>query len=527
VVDATKSDAIQVIVSHTVARSIAAGIGAMFDTTPTPTDIQLTAVAVATPPLPPLAQLTIQTTLATIDSSRGALLNALWGGLLGGTLNISLVGWDGLTNANINLLSYLNQLALDVGVKAGDYTSLLGTDISVSQLLTTAVKVLPQSNPAVQAAINNLLAVSTIAAGTKIKLQDLMTLQTGLPSAALDTNLNLFQLVEAFVQVANTQSAAFATIPANVLGLAGVTVKVKVIEPPQLSALGNPILAKANPTGPDQIYVRTAQIRALISVDLGGLNTALSQVNGFLSTVMAALNLLGLNIDVKLLPNGANLDVSLEAASANSRVTDFSCASDDTKTLTATTNTAAVKIKVGQITNASAWTSSSTDLTVKELPILDLGTTSCSIFSGCQARVPYGAGGLGLLIGGTGPTDGSVLGATETYVFPRPAEIRTAPDPFHPFSNSNLVGSLQNTLGSIHLTSHPPVSNSLIGSLLGLLTTALSSVLDLLGGLIGGILSPILDPLLNQVFVSLGINLATVDVGANLSCHPAQAVLVI
>lgn len=526
-VDATKSDAIQVTVSHSIPRSIAAGIGAMFDSNPVPADVQLTAVAVATPPLPPLAQLTIKSTLATIDSTKGNLLNAIWGGLLGGTLNISLAGWDGLTNANINLLKYLNQLALDVGVKAGDYTSLLGTNISVTQLLNTSTKVLAQNSPAVQTAINSLLSVNAIASGTKIKLQDLLTVQTGLPAAALDTNLNLFQLVEAFVQVANTQSAAFATIPANLLGLAGVTIKLKVIEPPQLSAVGNPALAKANPTGPNQIYVRTAQIRTLISVELGAVNATLSLVNGLLSPVIGLLNLLGLNVDLKLLPNGANLDVSLEAASASSRVTDFTCASDDTKSLTASTTTAAVKVKVGQITNSSAWTSSSTELVVQELPILDLGTTSCSIFSGCQPRVPYGAGGLGLLIGGTGPTDGAVLGATQTYVFPKPAEIKMAPDPYHAFSSNNLVGSLQNTLGSIHLTNHPPASTSLIGALLGTLTTALSGVLNLLGGVIGGLLSPILDPLLNQVLVSLGINLATVDVGANLSCHPGQAQLVI
>jgi uncharacterized membrane protein len=526
-VDATKADAIQVTVSHSVARSIAAGIGAMFETNPTPTEAQLTAVAVATPPLPPLAQLTIKSTLATIDSNKGNLLNAIWGGLLGGTLNISLAGWNGLTNANINLLSYLDQLAVDVGVKAGDYTSLLGTDISVTQLLNTSTKVLAQSSPTVQAAINSLLSVNAIASGTKIKLKDLLTLQTGLPAAALDTQLNLFQLVEAFVQVANSQSAAFATIPGNVLGLVGVTIKLKVIEPPQLSALGNPALAKANPTGPNQIYVRTAQVRTLISVDLGAVNATLSLVNGLLSTVIGLLNALGLNVDVKLLPNGANLDVSLEAASASSRVTDFTCASDDTKTLTASTTTAAVKVKVGQITNSSDWTSASTDLVVQELPILDLGITSCKPFGGCQPRVPYGAGGLGLLIGGTGPTDGAVLGATQAYVFPKPAAIEMAPDPYHSFTSNNLVGSLKNTLGSIHLINHPPASASLIGLLLGILTGALSSVLDLLGGAIGGLLSPILDPLLNQVLVSLGINLATVDVGANLSCHPAQAQLVI
>ncbi|MFJ3483646.1 TadG family pilus assembly protein [Pseudomonas sp. NPDC090202] len=521
VVDATQSAAIQVTVSHAVPRSIAAGVGAMFDSQPTSPNVQLTAVAVAAKPSPPLAQLTIRSTLATVDSNSGNLLNSIWGGLLGGTLNISVAGWNGLTNANINLLNFLNQLALDVGVKAGDYTSLLGTSISVTQLLNTSTKVLSQNSPAIQAAINNLLGVNAIAAGTKIKLQDLLTLQSGLPASALDTNLNLFQLIEAFVQVANTQSAAFATIPANVLGLAGVTINLKVIEPPQLSAMGNPVLAKANPTGPNQIYVRTAQVRTLISVDLSGLNASLGAVNGLLSILTGALS-----IDPKLLPNGPNLDLSLEAASASSRVTDFDCTNDSTKSLTATTSTAAVTVKVGQI-NKSAWTSSSTNLTVSELPILDLGLVSCNIFGVCQPRIPYGAGGVGLMIGGTGPLDGTVLGSVQPWTFPQPAEINQPPSPYHSFSSNNLVSSLQNTLGSIKLINHPPASTSLLGAVLGLVTGVLTSVLNLLGGVVGGLLGPIVDPLLNQVLTSLGINLANVEVGANLSCHPGQAQLVI
>lgn len=524
-VDATRSDAIQVTASHTVARSIAAGIGAMFESTPSAPDIQLSAVAVAAPPLPPLAQLTIRSTLATVDSTKGDLLNALWGGLLGGTLNVSLAGWQGLTNANINMLDYLNQLALDVGIKAGDYTSLLGTDITVSQLLTTAVKVLPQNSPAVQAAVANLLSVGAIAAGTRIKLQGLLNVQNGLPQAALDTSLNLFQLVEAFVQVANGNSAFAATVPANVLGVAGAVVQIKIIEPPQLTAVGNPVLAKANPTGPNRIYVKTAQVRILISTDLGpGLNTTLTGISNTLSTL--GLTLLG--ADVKILPNGSTVDISIEAAKASSYVTDFNCDSDATKTLTTNTTTAALVTKVGSISNKSAWTSSSATMSVQELPILDIGTTSCTVLPHvCQARVAYGGGGLGVYVGGSGPTDGGALASTELFTHPHPAEIHKPPASYRSLKSDNLVSSLNDTLGSIHLIYHKPTSVSLLSTVLGPLTSILSTALNTVGGLINGMLAPLVDPIVNQVLTTLGINLASVDVGPNLSCHPGQAVLVI
>jgi len=524
-VDASRSDAIQVTASHTVARSIAAGIGALFQRTPSAANIQLSAIAVATPPLPPLAQLTIRSTLADVNSDNGNLLNALWGGLLGGSLNVSLTGWQGLMNANINMLNYLNQLALDVGVKAGDYTSLLGTDITVSQLLTTAVKVLPQGNSAAQAAITNLLSAGAIAAGTRIKLQGLLTVQNGLPQAALDTSLNLFQLVQAFVQVANSSSALAATVPANVLGVAGAVVQVKIIEPPQLTALGNPVLAKANPTGPNQIYVKTAQVRILISADVGpGLSTTLTALNKSLSAL--GLSLLG--ADVKMLPNGSTVDISIEAAKASSYVTDFTCDSDATKTLTTSTTTAALVTKVGSIANKSAWTSSSSAMSVQELPILDIGTTSCTVLPRvCQPRVAYGGGGLGVLVGGSGPNDGSVLGLTQSFTHVKPAEIHKPPASYQSFKSDNLVGSLNNTLGSIHLIYHKPTSVTLPSTVLGTLTSILTTAVSTIGGVINGVLAPLVDPIVNQVLTTLGINLASVDVGPNLSCHPGQAILVI
>jgi len=68
------------------------------------------------------------------------------------------------------------------------------------------------------------------------------------------------------VQLSNSQSAAAATLPVSLLGLANITTQVKVIEPPQLSAIGDPALAAANPLGPNAIYVRTAQVRTEVTV---------------------------------------------------------------------------------------------------------------------------------------------------------------------------------------------------------------------------------------------------------------------
>jgi uncharacterized membrane protein len=473
-VDATQSDAIQVTVTHSVPRSIAAGIGAMFDTNPSPANISLTAVAVATPPLPPLAQLTISSTLATIDSSRGALLNALWGGLLGGTLNISAVGYQGLADANINLLKFLDQLALDVNAKAGDYTSLLGSNIAVSQILNSSLKVLPQSSAAAQAAINSL---NVLVGNTTVKLQDLIDLQTGAPAAALNTSLTLFNLAQGLVQAANSNNALAANLNLN-LGVASVTAKVKVVEPAQLSAIGDPS------KNPQSIQVRTAQVRTMLSVDLSPLS------NGLKNT----LSLLGPLLSITVAPS---LDVSIEISPAATHVTGYSCASDATKSLSVVTTTSAAVVKAGTI-NTAAWASSTTPVTVAPAQLATLSLLGLT-------------GGLGLSI------DTPVGQTTQTAVYPVPNEIGAAPGPVMSFSAQNLVGSLQNSNISVSLTG--PILSS-VGALL-------NGILSGVTALIPPLLSPLLDPLLNQLLSLLGINVANVSVGANLSCHPGQAQLVI
>lgn len=476
-VDATRSEGIEVVVSHSVARSIAAGIGAMFDTHPTPENIQLTAVAVATPPLPPLAQLTIATTLATIDSSKGALLNALWGGLLGGTLNISAAGYQGLANANVNLLKFLDQLAIDLNAKAGDYTSLLGSNIAISQILNTSLKVLPQSAPAAQAAINSL---NVLVGNATVKLQDLIDLQTGAPAAALNTRLTLFNLAQGLVQAANSKNALAANLGLN-LGVANVTAKVKVVEPAQLSAIGDPS------KNPQNIEVRTAQIRTMISVDLG-------PISNTLKGVFTALPLVGSLISVDV---ASSLDVSIEIAAAKTHVTGYSCATDATKSLTAQTTTTAAIVKAGTI-NTAAWSSNATGLGVTPLKLATLTL-------------------LGAASGITLNIDTPVGQTTQNGVYSVPNEIGATPFPVLSFASKNLVGSLQNSNIVVSLTG--PILST-IGALLG-------GIVNSITGLVVNLLSPLLDPLINQLLSLLGIDIANVSVGANLSCHPGQAVLVI
>ena len=554
-VDATQAAAVKVAASRTVITSIAGGVQALFSGTPVSLNTTLNASAVAAKPQPTVAQLNIRSTLASINTAQSNILNPLFSSLLGGNVNLTALGWNGLLNTNVNLLSYLNQLAINLNVAAGNYTQLLNTQATVTQLIQAAATVV-QLNGATADVITALgqLQIAAINAAP-VKLGDILQLQTGTTAAGLDANLQLLQLVQAVVQLANSNSAVSATVPISVLGLANVTVRVKVIEPPQFSAIGDPALAKANPTGPNRIYVRTAQIRTMLSVNLpvlSGVTGLVNAVLGLVGTLTPTLNaLLSLNLvatlnsvgcllgagcqqlDPLLLPS-PEIDIALDAGGAISYVTDYSCptGTTGTKSLTAHTITSIADLKVGKIDPTNAF-SSSAEPTVTPLPLVDLGTVTCHKILGIgscdeSTHLQYGAGGIAIMVNTSVAQNTQDLVFSSATPFATPPNLKLPPSVISAAPSSNIVNSLASTLAGINLIVYQPLGSNPLGAIVTGVASLISSVTTILQPLITNLLSPLLDPLLNNLLNGLGINLMDVDVGANMTCgQTGKAYLVI
>ncbi|WP_095047368.1 pilus assembly protein TadG-related protein [Pseudomonas sp. Irchel s3h9] len=551
-VDATQMAAVKVVASRTVTTSFAGGVQALFSGTPVSLNTTLNASAVAAKPQPTVAQLNIRSTLTSIDTAQSNILNPLFSGLLGGNVNLTALGWDGLLNTDINLLKYLDQLAINLNVAAGNYTQLLNTQATVTQLIQAAATVV-QLNGATAQVITALgqLQVAAINAAP-VKLGDILQLQTGTTAAGLDANLQLLQLIQGVVQLANSKSAVAATLPISVLGLANVTVRVKVIEPPQFSAIGDPARAKVNPTGPDRIYVRTAQVRTMLSVSLpvlsgvtGLTNAVLGLVAGLTPTLNAvlSLNLVAVlssvacagcqQLDPLLLPS-PEIDISLDAGGAKSYVTDYSCptGTTGTKSLTAHTITSIADLKLGKIDPSNAF-SSAAEPTVTPLPLVDLGIVTCHKILGIgtcdpSTHIQYGAGGIAIML------DTSVAQNTQDLVFSSgtpfatPANLKLLPSVLPAVPTNNIVGSLSNTLAGINLIVYKPQGSNPLGAVVTGVASLISDVTSKLLPVVTNLVSPLLDPLLNNLLKGLGINLMDVDVGANMTCgQTGKAYLVI
>ncbi|WP_455929952.1 pilus assembly protein TadG-related protein [Pseudomonas fluorescens] len=546
------SSAIQVVVSKTVTTSVAAGVWALFSGNPVSINTVLTATAVAAVPTPPSAQLAINSTLASVNTASASLLNPLFSGLLGGNVNLTVAGWNGLLNTNINLLSYLNQLAVNLNVAAGNYTQLLNTNVTASQLIQAAVTVLTANGATadVITALGNLQIAAINQA--PLTVGQILQLQTGTTAAALNANLQVFQLIQGVVQLSNSQSAAAATLPISVLGLANITTQVKVIEPPQLSAIGNPVLAAANPTGPNKIYVRTAQVRTEVTVSLpvlsalSGLNTAVNDLLGpltpvlgsllslnLVSTINSTLCLLGAGCqqaDLLVLPGNLPINIVLDAGAASSYVTAYSCPTGNagTKSLTAYTTTSLASLNVGSISNAFSTT---LPMTVAPLPLIDIGTKTCHKILGigsCDPRVPFAGGGIAIKVVSPIAQSNQTLVFSSTTPFATPPNVGLAPTYQAATPATNVVSSLSTTLNGVGITAYQPSGGSPLGILAPTVTALLSGVSAIVTPVVDGVLGPLLNPILNNLLSMLGISLVNVNVGANLTCgQTGEAYLVI
>ena len=479
----------------------------------------------------PAAALSIRTTLLKVDSKNSPILNAVLGGLLGSNLSLDAVGWNGLVNTQINLLQFLDFLAPRVGVNVGNYDQLVNADVSVGVLLQAMVDAVQQggntANVAVQA-LNQLVTAALGVPALTLKLSQLLNLQTGLDSSALDLGLNVFDLVQGAIQVGNGNSALAGAVAVPIPGLVNLNVFLKVIEPPQLSAVGDPQLAKLDPLGPNRIYVRTAQVRVLVSIEapvLGGLFQTVDALLKPLSPVIALLNVLLGNVDgyadMTILPSPTRIDLSVDVGGGQSYVTDYDC-NTGSKKLVTNTRTALADIRLGRLGDSLAAAKAQAfgtraPVQMSPLPILRLDCIGCDGFG---KRTPQYFGGLGVLV-----NTPVAANTNPQFTFSNPPRLDEDPL-WQAMSAQNIIGSLSDTVNSLNalqtLSPDPRASPGGLQALFNAIKGILGSLLALVQGIIQGLLSPLLDPLINVLLKALGIDLAQTEVGARMTCgvHP-------
>lgn len=471
----------------------------------------------------PLAQLRIRSTLLVIDDKKSAILNPIIGGLLGGNLNIQAVGWNGLANAHVSLLDFFKELGgkkglIDINATVIDYEKILDAPISALDVVNVMLTLFqrPISNgdsaSAVNAAITALNAViAANISNVQITLRQILNVSSGLPEAALQTQLNALNIIQLLAQVSGQKNGV--AVKGNALdipGVAGVKLNLKVIEPPQASVIAALPTTSASSYANAAVAVKTAQIQALISVDLkvldglSGLVNALGGLIGLLTSVSPQLTTLP-----------TRFDVQVEGVGAQAWVENGQCL--PTRRMRVHAETSVAKIRFGRFGNSAdeAFTnafSNNPSSYLQPFKIIDIGRQP--LLSPRQAGY---YGGIGLKIDSSEALKDSKifdLSAPDSLL-----SLNSNKEAFQKFSMKGLIASLQGLFGNNKIeVIQPPSGSDLLAGLLELVTNLVAEVLKTLSTVIAQILAPLLDPVLNQLLGLLGIDLAQAELEGRMDC---------
>lgn len=231
--------------------------------------------------------------LLSVDSTRGVLLNALFGNLLGSSLNLSVADWNTLAQGDLNLASFLG--ALQAQTSTGSPQAALAASASLAQIANAAASAAQADGNTALASALGQTAAQLGSVGGSVRLGDL--LQVSLPDGMLAaTQINALALLTGSVQLFNHRNVATTPTPVSLsgssLGLSGVIHSVdlyaQVIEPPVYVC------------GPAGTAFHTAAIRVKLNLDLVDLSPDVSALNGIagLSGASATVSQLQLYVEV-------------------------------------------------------------------------------------------------------------------------------------------------------------------------------------------------------------------------------------
>ena len=229
--------------------------------------------------------------LASVDSTRGALINALLGRLTNSTLSVSALDWNSVATGSVSLAKTVSLLQADLAVSTP--VTALNTNTTLAKIVGAAASAATQDGKTALAASLGQVALALTPLSGQIKLGDLLTTDGGLGN----TTINALQLVTGAIQLYNSKNVLATpqtiTIAGADLGLLGATLTnlslaAQVVEPP---------VYVCGPTGSG---FHTATIRIKLGIDLVSvnLNTALLAAIPLVNTVSLSVTRLDLYLEV-------------------------------------------------------------------------------------------------------------------------------------------------------------------------------------------------------------------------------------
>jgi uncharacterized membrane protein len=239
----TEQRAVRVYITESVPASLVAG--GLFGSR-----VLLSAEAVSAAD-PSLVTFTAGSFLLDVDTEDSDLMNALLGELLGTSLNLSVLSYEGLATANLTLANLLR-----VHGSASTVNELLEAEMALGDLLGLIADAVADAGTAGGLASSALQELSSgIGNNATIRLSDILTVSAPNEDAAADLSLNAFSLIMAAALFANEGSAV-------TISIAGLEAEITIHQAP---------LHAAGPSEGDSCTVaRTALLDVTVTASIAG-----------------------------------------------------------------------------------------------------------------------------------------------------------------------------------------------------------------------------------------------------------------
>lgn len=266
-----------------------------------------------------LASFSIGTRLAALD---GGIANALLAGLTGSNVNLSVMDYQALADADVELFDYIDAVKTEAHLTAASYDDVLDTDITTGKALKGLSRVLSNKGQTRAASAANSLALS---AGdrTPTKLSKLFDVgpysqqNRVAGGSGAKVQLDAMNLSKAVLELSNGARQVQLDLGATIPGVSSLTAWLAIGEPPNNAPW-------MTITDSREVIVRTAQTRLYLEAKVGG--------SGLLSAAQV------------------KLPVLVEAASGEAKLKDMACATGEA---TLDVRPGLGKLAIGEIDTAS------------------------------------------------------------------------------------------------------------------------------------------------------------------------------
>ena len=192
----------------------------------------------------------------------GGIVNAILSSTIGGNISLSLIDYQSLASAQVDLFTLGKALSLQAGQVGGTY----GTSVNHTVSTTAFLQALATAAPALATTLDYLATQASLSGGT-VDLTRLITFgpyannQVSDPEPQANVSASALQLIQAVGGLNATPHLINLNINANIPGIANVAAMMTIGEPAQ-----NTTMLAVNATGTS---VHTAQIRLFLDITLG------------------------------------------------------------------------------------------------------------------------------------------------------------------------------------------------------------------------------------------------------------------